>query len=875
MVPRASRAREVGVTGALLVAVMLLSMMLVQLILAGPPSGEAGPTPTFVFAAAGDFGDPGSPDLLSLGARARSANASFLLALGDLGYTSDEQGWCDSIRSEINNVIVIAGNHDTGENSGSDIALDVIHCPFSLGVPVTAGPGTPGYGFEYYFDYPASNPLARFIMITAGVQGSTSYDYSVGSAHYNWVVDAVNGGRTAGIPWVIAGMHKQCITVGEKGGCDMGQEMFDKLVDLKVDLILQAHDHVYERSHQLALQSTCTTVPSGGGFNADCIADNGTDGLYPKGKGSVAVVQGTGGHGLYTVTIDGSDSELGYFVEVMGDNENTKGLSNGYGPVIYEVGANSISARTDYCPSGGTDANGRCAATASSTFQDQFTISGVQGPVARFTTSPQWPRVNQPVGLDGSGSYDPTNPGGSLEARWDYEGDGTWDTTWSTAMTAQHPYGAPGSYPVRLEVRNSAGVTGATTGQVVIDEGPPTTSASLSGTQGAGGWFISSVTVTLSASDDFSGIASTEYLIDGGTWQSYSTPISVTTDGSHTVNYRSTDRAGNAETALSVTFKLDASPPTTTDTLSGTLGNGSWYVSTVSVTLASADVTSGVAEIRYRIDGGTLQVYLSPVDVSGNGTHRFEYFATDNAGNSEPAKEVMIRIGAGSGIPPISTLSLDGVLGSNGWFASTVVGTLSAESQSGGITSIEFRVDGAAWEPYVVPITLHDGRHTLEYYASEAGGSREAPRSRTILVDSAPPLLDRISPGGVVTRSDVTVSWEAVDATSGIDRFEVSIDDGIFFTVEMRRSTTLRLADGPHTVRIKAIDVAGNPSMALLVFQIDTNIFSPTGPYLGLPLYLLAASLVISLALLARRRRKREPTRRYVSRAGSAVQRGR
>ncbi len=856
-----SRRRATGATGALLIAVLLFSALIVEVTLMAPGPGEAGTTPTFVFTAAGDFGDPGSSDLVSLGMRARYANASFLLGLGDLGYTSDEQGWCESIRGEISNVLVIAGNHDTGESSGGDIHHYVLHCPFALGVSLTGGPAE-GYGFEYYFDYPATNPLARFIMITPGVEGSASYDYSVGSEHYDWVVNAVAAARSAGIPWIVAGMHKQCITVGEKGGCDMGQAMFDKLVDLKVDLILEGHDHVYERSHQIAIQGTCDTVPSGGSFNPDCVVDDGADDLYPKDKGSVVVVQGTGGRSMYTVTIDGGDSELGYFHQVMGDNENTKGLSNGYGPVIYEVSANAISARTDFCPSGGTDANGRCPSTASSTFQDAFTITRSQGPVARLTTSPPWPGVNQVVSMDASASYDSRDPGAVLEVRWDFEGDGTWDTTWSTTMTAQHQYGAPGSYPVQIEVRTSDGLTDATSGQVVIDIQPPVTQSSLSGTQGNGGWYVSTVTVTLSASDDLSGVSSTEYVLDSASSQSYSTPVAVATDGAHGMNYHSTDRAGNAETALALTFKQDGFPPSTTHSLSGTLGNGSWYVSTVTVTLASSDDTSGVAGVQYRIDGGAQQTYTSPVDVSGNGTHRFDYFATDAAGNTEPTKQVTIRIGAGSAAPPDSTLSLEGVLGSNGWFASSVVATLSAVSESGGTPTIEYQLDGAPWGTYAGPFTIPDGRHLLKHFASEPGGASEIPKSRSIYVDSAPPTLDQISPGGVVRSSEVVVSWHSADAMSGIDRFEVSIDGGGFVTLGQNSSFTIRLADGAHNVKIKAIDVAGNPAMANLVFQVDTNIISPTGPFFGLPLYLLVASVLIGLAALARRRKRKEHRKR-------------
>ena len=858
-------AKRVRALGAFLLVVSLLSILLVELVALGPGPVGAGSGPTFVFTAAGDFEGPGGGDMLSLAKRARYANASFLLALGDLGYTANEQGWCDSIRSEFSNVLVIAGNHDTGESSGGDINQYVAHCPFTLGVLVTGGPGTPGdgYGFEYYFDYPAVSPLVRFILITAGVTGSTNYNYSTGSSHYNWVVDAVRSARDAGIPWVVVGMHKQCVTVGSKSDCSMGQPMFDKLVDLKVDLILHGHDHVYERSHQIGLQGTCTTVPSGGGFNPDCIVGDGADNLYTKGGGSVDVIQGTGGHGLYTVTLDGTDGELGYFAQVMGDNANTKGLGKGYGPVIYEVSPTRIVARTDYCPPAGTDANGLCPSTASTTFQDAFTIAEPQHPVAQFTTSPQWPAVGPLVSFDASGSYDPGDPNASLEARWDFDGDGTWDTGWLSTLTTEHAYAAAGSYPVQLEVRNSAGLTDISTATVAVDGRPPVTGSSLSGTQGSNGWFTSDVSVTLSASDDLSGVSSTDYLIDGGPWQPYATPVDVATDGTHAVSYRSTDRAGNIEVALSVAFQRDTRPPSTTHSLNGTLGNGSWYASPVSVTLVSSDATSGIAGVQYRVDGGPLGTYASPVNVSGNGTHHFEYFATDLAGNQEPIRDVMfeIRIDSGGPLPPTTSLTLEGVAGSNGWFVSTVTATLSAESPSGGIPSIAYRLDNGSWEAYTGPTPVHDGQHVLEYYARDSSGAAETPRSRIILVDTAPPVVDTLAPGGTVTSSQVTISWSAVDATSGIDHFEVSVDGGPFVSLGHDTHLTVGLADGTHSARIRAIDVAGNPSTTTLVFAVDATVVGPTGLYRELPMFLVVGAVLTLLLVLAWRQRKKDPIR--------------
>ncbi|HIQ22917.1 MAG TPA: hypothetical protein EYH34_16955, partial [Planctomycetes bacterium] len=180
--------------------------------------------------------------------------------------------------------------------------------------------------------------------------------------------------------------------------------------------------------------------------------------------------------------------------------------------------------------------------------------------------------------------------------------------------------------------------------RVETDREPPSTTASPSGTVGSGGWYRSDVQVTLSATDAWSGVASTEYRVDGGGWQTYAGPFTVTGEGGHTVEYRSTDNAGNTEPARTLTLQIDTTPPATTADLSGTLGQGGWYVSDVRVSLSAVDGTSGVAVTEYRIDGGLWHVYHGPFTVSGDGSHTVEYRSTDNAGNAEDTRSVSVPI---------------------------------------------------------------------------------------------------------------------------------------------------------------------------------------------------------------------------------------
>ena len=97
---------------------------------------------------------------------------------------------------------------------------------------------------------------------------------------------------------------------------------------------------------------------------------------------------------------------------------------------------------------------------------------------------------------------------------------------------------------------------------LVKDGTAPTTTATLSGTQGENGWYTSSVTVTLTCSDAGSGCDKTEYRLNNGAWTTYSTAVPISTEGTTTFDYRSTDKAGNTESTQTKTIKIDTAKPT-------------------------------------------------------------------------------------------------------------------------------------------------------------------------------------------------------------------------------------------------------------------------------------------------------------------------
>jgi len=77
----------------------------------------------------------------------------------------------------------------------------------------------------------------------------------------------------------------------------------------------------------------------------------------------------------------------------------------------------------------------------------------------------------QAISFDGSGSTDPD--GDSLQYRWDFDNNGTWDTDWSVSPRASYTWSDPLSGTVRLEVRDGRGGSDTDVASVTVNDVPP------------------------------------------------------------------------------------------------------------------------------------------------------------------------------------------------------------------------------------------------------------------------------------------------------------------------------------------------------------------------------------------------------------------
>ena len=147
----------------------------------------------------------------------------------------------------------------------------------------------------------------------------------------------------------------------------------------------------------------------------------------------------------------------------------------------------------------------------------------------------------------------------------------------------------------------------------------------LNGTMGENGWYVSHVQVIL----DFPSNR-TYYKIDQGSWQEYTGPFEVTTDGLHNVSCYYVDNEGHQSDTYYATFQIDYTAPTITLIAEKICHNKYRIYAEVS------DATSGVNRVEFFLNDYLIYTdYEAPYEWIYKGpSFNPEAIAYDKAGNS-------------------------------------------------------------------------------------------------------------------------------------------------------------------------------------------------------------------------------------------------
>jgi hypothetical protein len=169
-----------------------------------------------------------------------------------------------------------------------------------------------------------------------------------------------------------------------------------------------------------------------------------------------------------------------------------------------------------------------------------------------------------------------------------------------------------------------------------------------------------------------------------------------------------------------------------------------------------------------------------------------------------PSVAEMVNVGEDT-TPPNTTITSGPSGGTND--RTPTFGFSSSEAGS----SFQCRVDSGSFATCSSPHTtaqLADGSHTFQVRATDAAGNTDStPASRTFTVDgSAPQTTIDSGPAGLTSDRTPTFGFSSSEGGSS---FECKLDSGSFAACASPH-TTAELADGAHTLQVRATDAAGN-----------------------------------------------------------------
>jgi len=214
-------------------------------------------------------------------------------------------------------------------------------------------------------------------------------------------------------------------------------------------------------------------------------------------------------------------------------------------------------------------------------------------------------------------------------------------------------------YYYAIDRIGNAGMAGSRT--IQIGGGEPVTICDITPERPTGNneWYVSNVSITLTATDEASGVNYTMYKIDSGEWQKYTKPFVVDGDGIHHIQYYSVDNVGNIEDVKESQIKMDLYGPKISiykpikflyifDRAIVPLPNGPFIIGKITIMSTIEDTsTSGVESAEIYLDKELKMRFVDEVEYTLDetifGVHTLKIVAYDKAGN-EAVEEIKITI---------------------------------------------------------------------------------------------------------------------------------------------------------------------------------------------------------------------------------------
>jgi hypothetical protein len=241
----------------------------------------------FNIAATGDWGC--KPETINTVNNISASNPELVLGLGDYAYKNNAQCWFQIISPIYHKMKIAIGNHDDGEY----IEEGIRPSPARLKQYMTQFNLSRQY---YSFDYQNVHFVAM----------SVETFYGVGSKQFDFVKsDLQKAATNQNVDWIIVFYHNLAYSSPSNSTKSLIKlrEAYHPLFEkYGVDLVLQAHNHNYQRSYPLKFNPTNSSSPIISDLNASNYNDPDGQIFATVGTGGVNQLHEFVGKAPYTVT---------------------------------------------------------------------------------------------------------------------------------------------------------------------------------------------------------------------------------------------------------------------------------------------------------------------------------------------------------------------------------------------------------------------------------------------------------------------------------------------------------------------------------------------------------------------------------------------
>ncbi len=373
---------------------------------------------------------------------------------------------------------------------------------------------------------------------------------------------------------------------------------------------------------------------------------------------------------------------------------------------------------------------------------------------------------------------------------------------------------------------------------------------------------ITPITVTLTDDEGGSGISKTnsKYIIDktatsyneeDSMWQSATgflgeeftgntatVGVSVVEEGEYYVHVLAVDNARNKKSGISGKIVVDTLIPneagitipttTTTNSIDATVvlndnENGSGIdLSKCKYIYSTVSYPYGDTESIW--DTGTVftsETQTITVTSSTNEIYYLHVLLVDKAGNRREVLSSGVTTNIETPVAPLIT----GTIATNTWTNQNVTLTVN-EVTSPGITRYEYSVNGGAWQTYNATnkvVVISEGTSTVKARAINNVGTIGAESTGYIVkIDKAAPSTPTVNFNGYTpntwTSSNVVLDLSSTDATSGISKYQYSVDNGTTWT-DISGNFIINWDFWGNTI-FRSVDNTGNASSTTTAYVI-------------------------------------------------------